>query len=93
MSAACSRPDEEAAEHDEGEWCEMIRLKAGQRRLDQSQKGGGTSFFSLLVREVTPCSRVQEWLFAGGGEEMGHLISGLGVCDGEDLDRGIGEVF
>lgn len=38
MSAACSRPNEEAADHDEGEWCEMIRLKAGQRRLDQSQR-------------------------------------------------------
>ena len=33
----------------------------------------------------------------GGGKEMGHLISGPGVCDGEALgygeDWGIGEVF
>lgn len=28
-STACSQPNEETADHSEGEWCEMIRLKAG----------------------------------------------------------------
>lgn len=34
MSTACSPPNEETADLSEGEWCEMIRLKAGQRSSD-----------------------------------------------------------
>lgn len=28
MSTACSGPNEETADHSEGEWCETMRLKA-----------------------------------------------------------------
>lgn len=65
MSTACSQPNEEVADHDEGEWCKMIRLKAGQRSLNWSQKEGGTSFFSLLVREVTRCFLSTRWVICG----------------------------
>lgn len=49
MSTACSQPNE-AADHGEGEWCEVIRVKASRTVLAWMWKEGGTSF--ILVREV-----------------------------------------
>lgn len=45
MSTACSWPNEETADHSEGEWCETMRLKASQRNVDWTWKEGETTFF------------------------------------------------
>lgn len=53
MSTACSRSNEETADHGEGEWCEVIRLSTSQRILAWTWKEGGTRLFS--VTEVAWC--------------------------------------
>lgn len=47
MSTACSRPNE-TADHGEGEWCEVIRLKASQRFFSLDVEGRRNQPFIYL---------------------------------------------
>ena len=77
MSTACSRPNEETADHGEGEWCEVIRLSTSQRILAWTWKEGGTRLFQL--RKWHGIFLSTGWVITEGGTEVGPLLSDLWV--------------